>query len=550
VSWIPLRVAGAVIESANRAYPAVMRTALRHPAVVVLIVLGCLWGTWTVATGLDSELLPEVHQGEFTIEVALPVGTPLEVTEQIVTPIEQAILAEREHIQSLLLTVGYDSANSQRSDEGEHTARFKVLLAEGSRGPEIEQQVVDRMRNRFSRIPDLEARVVRPVLFSAKTPIEVEVIGYDLQQLRKYGEIVREQMSRLPELADVETSLRSGAPEVQVVYNRDLLAKYDLNIREVATLVRDKVKGFEATRFNMKDRRIPILVRLEVSDRESVEDVRGIIVNPGGERPIRLSAVADVTLGEGPSEVRRIDARRVALVTANIADASLSEATWKIENVLNRDVDWPQGMTFYISGQNTEWERSQASLLIALALSVFLVYVVMAIQFESLLHPLVIMLTIPMAFVGTVLTMKALGMTLSIVVFLGMIMLAGIVVNNAIVLVDYINQLRRRGLERDEAIVQAGTVRLRPILMTTATTVLGLTPMALGLGDGAEIRTPMAIAVISGLLSSTALTLVVIPSIYALADTMKQRLLGARTEQTRTEPGVANLAGADSTVTT
>ncbi len=539
VSWIPLKLTGWVMGGVGRLYPRTLRSALAHPVVVVLIVVGCFWMTWQVVRGLESELLPEVYQGEFSVEVALPVGTPIEETAAVIEPIERAILAERDRIESLILTVGYDSANSQRSDEGEHTARFKILLDENSHGAAAEQAVIDRLRSRFAGIPDLETRVVRPVLFSSRTPIEVEVHGNDLRTLKEYGDRTRELMEGIPELTDVEVTLRSGAPEVQVIYDRDLLARYGLNVRQVAELVRDKVKGFEATRFNLKDRRIPILVRLALDDRESVDDVRGIIVNPGGERPIRLASVAEVTLGEGPSEVRRIDGRRVAVVRANIAEGSLSTATWKIEDQLNRKIEWPSAMTFFISGQNEEWERSRKSLWIALALSVFLVYVIMAAQFESLIHPLVIMLTIPLALVGTVVTLKVMGMALSIVVFLGMIMLAGIVVNNAIVLVDYINTLRRRGIERDAAIVQAGTVRLRPILMTTATTVLGLTPMALGLGDGAEIRTPMAIAVISGLISSTALTLVVIPSFYRIADILKQKILGAGQVTERGDAAVA-----------
>ncbi|HXV76541.1 MAG TPA: efflux RND transporter permease subunit, partial [Candidatus Polarisedimenticolaceae bacterium] len=359
--------------------------------------------------------------------------------------------------------------------------------------------------------------------------IEVEVHGDDLGRLRDYSDRVTAELARVPELADVEATLESGAPEVQIVYDRDRLAQYGLNIRDVARMVRDKVQGYEATRFNMKDRRIPIVVRLNLDDRETVDDVRSIIINPGADRPIRLASVADVTLGEGPSEVRRVDGRRVALINANIAAGALSVATERIAETLDRRIDWPADMTYFIAGQNEEWEASRNSLWIALALSVFLVYVIMAAQFESLIHPLVIMLTIPLAFVGTVVALKLLGLALSIVVFLGMIMLAGIVVNNAIVLVDYINTLRRRGIERDEAIVTAGKVRLRPILMTTATTVLGLVPMAIGLGDGAEIRTPMAIAVISGLISSTALTLIVVPTCYALADSMTSRLFGRQT---------------------
>jgi HAE1 family hydrophobic/amphiphilic exporter-1 len=181
-------------------------------------------------------------------------------------------------------------------------------------------------------------------------------------------------------------------------------------------------------------------------------------------------------------------------------------------------------MDFQITGQNQEGERSQSSLFLALGLSLFLVYVIMASQFESLLQPFIIMFTIPMAFVGTAIGLKLLSINLSVVVFLGLIMLAGIVVNNAIVLVDYTNTLRERGLELKEAIVQAGTVRLRPILMTTATTVLGLLPMAVGIGEGAEIRTPMAITVICGLLTSTFLTLLIIPTIYYLFGLAGQKL--------------------------
>lgn len=285
------------------------------------------------------------------------------------------------------------------------------------------------------------------------------------------------------------------------------------------------VKGYEATRFNMKDRRVPILVQLEGNDRDRLEAISQLTINPGAERSLPLSAIASLEVGEGPSEVRRIDSQRVALINANIGEASLGSAVAAIRRTLEGHKDWPDQIHFEITGQSREWENSKQSLYVALALSLFLVYVIMAAQFESLFHPLIIMFTIPLAFFGTVLGLKWLDISLSIVVFLGMIMLAGIVVNNAIVLVDYINTLRRRGLPVQEAIVTAGKVRLRPILMTTATTVLGLLPMAMGLGDGAEIRTPMAIAVIFGLITSTFLTLLVIPSIYFGIDKMIHFLL-------------------------
>ncbi len=522
---LPLRLTGRFLAAVQTAYPRVIRAALARPVAVLALTLAVFAVTWLAAGHLGSELLPEVHQGELTFEVALPVGTPIEETDRILEPVERAILAEREHIRSLIVSVGFDAANSRRSDEGEHSARFKLLLDDTD--PRVEDGVVDRIRRRLAAVPDVDARVTRPVLFSTRTPIEVEVHGEDLARLKTYGDRVRAAMASLPQLADVESSLVSGAPEVEIVYDRDLLARYGLDLRAVAEQVRDQVKGYEATKYNLRDRRIPIIVRLAGPDRESVEDVRDLVVNPGGDRPIPLSAVAAVRLGEGPSEVRRIDGQRVAVVSANLGSGSLGEAVAAIDRKLSATIDWPADMTYFVAGQNEEWERSRGSLYLALALSIFLVYVIMAAQFESLLQPFVIMFTIPLAFFGTLVALWALGISLSIVVFLGMIMLAGIVVNNAIVLVDYVNTLRARGLAREEALVTAGSVRLRPILMTTATTVLGLLPMALGLGDGAELRTPMAVAVISGLITSTALTLVVIPVIYSLVDGARDRLFGA-----------------------
>jgi HAE1 family hydrophobic/amphiphilic exporter-1 len=274
-----------------------------------------------------------------------------------------------------------------------------------------------------------------------------------------------------------------------------------------------------ATRFNRQDRKVPVVVRLAEEDRASVEDMERIIVDPAQTGTIRLASVADVSLGEGPSEVRRVDGQRVAIVRANLrAGAALGTTVRRVEERLKSRLEWPADIGFEITGQNQEWERSQSSLWLALGLSIFLVYVIMASQFESLVYPLIIMATIPMAFLGTFVTLDLLGIHLSIIVFLGMIMLAGIVVNNAIVLVDYINILKRRGQSLEDAVVNAGAARLRPILMTTITTALGLGPMALGLGDGAELRTPLAIAVISGLVVSTVLTLVIIPTLYVLVD--------------------------------
>lgn len=525
VLGIPSRVAHSCLTRASQVYPRIMQWALDHPGAIVSLILASGWMTWMAASSLETELLPEVHQREFTFEASLPIGTPIEETSRILGEVEEAILADKTGIPAVIVTFGYDVTNIKRSDEGEHSARFKILLSGKGNPATLETTVLARLRKHFRNIPDLEVRVVRPVLFSSKAPIVVEIQGDDLLALKDISAQAATLMSNIPSLADVEASLRRGAPEIQVSYDRHKLTLYGLNIGTVAGQVRDMVKGFEATLFNMKDRRIPIVVRLTESDREHLDDIANLIVNPGATNPIPLEAVADLSIGEGPSEIRRVDSHRVALIQANIGSGSLGAAVKEIQNTLQKKIQWPADMRFDITGQNEEWERSRGSLFLALGLSLFLVYVIMASQFESLVQPLIIMFTIPLAFLGSFAGLALLKTSISIVVFLGLIMLAGIVVNNAIVLVDYANTLKSRGMDARRAITTAGTVRLRPILMTTATTVLGLLPMALGIGDGAEIRTPIALTVIFGLVSSTVLTLVIIPAIYYFCESARERIV-------------------------
>jgi HAE1 family hydrophobic/amphiphilic exporter-1 len=263
--------------------------------------------------------------------------------------------------------------------------------------------------------------------------------------------------------------------------------------------------------------RYDIRVRADRKYLRGLEDLWRLEIELGTGSFVPLASLADMRIVPGPSEIRRVGQRRVAVVSANLEGRDLGSVSREIEERL-KALPLPPGYNASLGGQNREMQSSFASLRFAMLLAVFLVYIVMASQFESLLHPFVILFSIPLGLIGAVYGLYLLGTPMSIVVFIGAIMLAGIMVNNAIVLIDYVNLLRRRGMTRDAAIVQAGQVRLRPILMTTMTTVLGLTPMALGFGEGAEIRVPMAVTVIAGLLCSTFLTLLVIPAVYTLMD--------------------------------
>ncbi len=497
-------------------YPAVLGWALRQRLLIIGGALAALLVCWyKLVPELGTELIPRVHQAEFNLDLWLPVGTPLEETAKVVRQIEE-IADKQPEIARIATTVGTDRSASSSAEEGEHTAQVTIRLPEGSSAAQ-ETALIRRLRDAVEEIPEIEVEVSHPALFSFKTPIEVEIRGYNLRQLRQLSLEAESRMAGLPGLVDVKSSLQAGNPELQISYKRDQLAAYGLSLRNVAELVRHKVQGKVATDFRQDERQIDVLVRLREQDRLGRDELRRLVVNPNAPIPISLSAVADIRVDEGPSEIRRIDQQRAAVVTANIQGVDLGTASGLIHDELGK-MDFPLGFDFVISGQNEEMETSLQSLYFALVLAIFLVYVVMASQFESLVHPFVIMFTVPLALIGVVVALYLAQVALSVVVFIGLIMLAGIVVNNAIVLIDYINTLRRTGMEKTAAIIQAGAVRLRPITMTTATTVLGLLPMALGLGEGAEIRTPMALTVIAGLISSTFLTLVVIPTVYSLVD--------------------------------
>ncbi|MGH8035562.1 MAG: efflux RND transporter permease subunit, partial [Lysobacterales bacterium] len=335
--------------------------------------------------------------------------------------------------------------------------------------------------------------------------------------LHKTSDAVLERLRSSERFADVESSVERGHPEIQIYFDQERAAALGLTVKQVSDQVVGKIRGRVATRYSWRDRKIDVLVRLGEEDRQSIDAVRNLIINPESQRPVPLSAVAEIRVAEGPAEIRRSNQERVALIKANLAYGDLGSAVSEAERLLN-GLPMPYGLSMKITGQSEEMKASFNSLLFALGLAVFLVYLVMAAEFESLLHPFVILFSIPLAAVGVAFALWLTNTRISVIVFIGLIMLAGIVVNNAIVLVDMINRLRERGVARTDAVREAAHLRLRPIMMTTLTTVLGMLPMAFGWGEGSEMRSPMAITVIAGLTTSTLLTLLVVPVMYTLLD--------------------------------
>jgi len=404
-------------------------------------------------------------------------------------------------------------------DAGENTGTLSITLKPGA-GRAAEAAAMEAMRKELSQLPGVQYEFSRPSLMTFASPLQIEVSGFDLVDLEAVNQVLVSKMKASDRYVDVKTTIELGNPEIQIVFDQERAASLGLSVRDMADRVVANVRGELATRYTWRDKKIDVLVRSVDTTRASVADIGSLIVNPAADRPVTLDAVAEIKVARGPAEIRRVAQERVAIISANLAYGDLGAAVADANSIIE-GTPMPKGITAMVSGQNEEMQDSFRSMQFALLLAVFLVYLVMASQFESLIHPFVILFTIPLALVGAVLALFLTGTTVNVVAFIGVIMLAGIVVNNAIVLVDLINQLQVQGMEKTSAIMEAGRARLRPILMTTLTTVLGLLPMAIGFGEGSELRTPMAITVIGGLLVSTLLTLVVIPVVYSLLDRKK-----------------------------
>ncbi|KPZ72664.1 Swarming motility protein SwrC [Shewanella sp. P1-14-1] len=504
-------------------YHRVLRQAMSHKMVTVVIALILTVGAGSLFPRLGVELIPPMNQGEFYVEILLPPGTAVQKTDAVLEQLAFSI-SDSDNVKHTFSQAGSGGLmTSDTARGGENWGRLQVVLA----NPDAFTIVANTLRETAKRIPALDAKIEHPELFSFKTPLEIELSGYDLAQLKQSGDQLVSALSQSTRFSDINTSLRDGQPEISIRFDHARLAALDMDAPTVASRIAHRVGGTIASQYTVRDRKVDILVRSELDERNHIEDVNSLIINPNSQYPIPLSAVADVSLQVGPSAINRVSQQRVAIVSANLSYGDLSEAVKEAQQILNQQ-QFPSSIQARFGGQNEEMEHSFDSLKIALVLAIFLVYLVMASQFESLLHPLLILIAVPMAVGGSVIGLFITGTHLSVVVFIGLIMLAGIVVNNAIVLVDRINQLRKEGHDKDEAISTAAKSRLRPIMMTTLTTTLGLLPMAIGLGDGSEIRAPMAITVIFGLSMSTMLTLLVIPALYGIFD--KKRYQVTQTE--------------------
>lgn len=500
-------------------YGAVLRWSLSHKAITVALAFGLFGLAYMGMPLIGVELQPEADEGEVRVNVELEPGTRVNVTDSVMNQLGAIAREEIPEAQNIMVESGGGGFRSN----GSHMGELRIQLKPQAERERSAKEIAMMIRPHMTIQPGMVVRTrVSSMMMrrgaNSDDRLAVEIRGHDLEILGGLAEQVRKAMASVEGVPEVQVSRQPGMPEMVLRVDRLKAATMGLNVSDVATAMETAVGGRRTSMFRQQGDEFNIIVRLKESDRMDVSQVGKVPLVTVGGTPIPAESIVQMRRQEGPTSIDRVDQERVITVSGTLGARDLGSVMKDLRAKLI-EIPRPAGYEFTYGGEYEEQTRAFQELTFAAILALILVYMVMAAQFESLRDPLIILFSIPLAAVGVVTMLIVTQTTFNMQAFLGIIMLVGIVVNNAILLVDYTNQLRREhGLHLKEAVVTAGMRRLRPVLMTTVTTVLGLTPMALGIGEGSELQQPMARVVIGGLLSSTLITLVVIPTIYFLLE--------------------------------
>lgn len=515
----PLAKAANMVQRAlgalDEKYRRLLSWALQHRKTVVIGVTAALIGSFALIPVIGMEFMPQVDSGDISVSVELPKGAVLEDTARIATEVEE-IVKQTKEVKTIFTSIG--GTGQMMGGSSGAVSQMQVKVGSRTERERSTDEIMEDLRNRLKTVTGAKVTVSGGAQqeMAGGSPIDIAIKGKDLAVLKDLSHQAVQVVSGISGTREVESSLEESRPEIQLLVDRQRAGQLGLTSSQVASSVRTAISGTTTSTYRVGGREYDIRVKVGENSPTLMELEGLTIAAPTGGR-VPLREVAEIVRVNGPSSINREDQSRVVNITANVVGRDLGSVTTELKQAMD-EVRLPGGYFIEYGGQNQEMMESFASLGLALLLSIILVYMVMASQFESLMHPFVIMFSIPTTFIGVVGGLAVTGRSLSVPAFIGVIMLMGIVVNNAIVLVDYINTLRRRGASREDAIVQAGPTRLRPILMTTLTTVLGLVPLALGIGEGAEAQAPMATVVVGGLTMSTLFTLVFVPVVYTIMD--------------------------------
>ncbi|OQA90980.1 MAG: Swarming motility protein SwrC [Elusimicrobia bacterium ADurb.Bin231] len=505
-------------------YKQKLSIALFHKKQVILAAFGGFLLSVLILYLIGFEFMPKGDNPMMIMNAKMPVGTNLEETDRVIKQIEDDFikLPEKKFVVS---TIGPSAGGVARSAQGMGAADVNegmvmarlVDLEDRKRGSE---EITEELRKKLPKLEDakFEFRDMFGMMMSGSgSPVEIKIFGKDLNQLKSYANTVALKIKDVKGVRDIDVSMREGKPELQIRIDRDKASHFGLTVGQIGQTLQISSLGKVATRYRVGGDETDVRVRFKEFDRDSIKDIENITIPTRKGFHVTFPDIASLDYGVGPLRIMRENRVRKVTVTANTTDRAIGKITNDIKKEL-RDFNLPSGYFMEHGGSYEQMEETLTTLFLAFLAAVILIYMIMAAQFESFTQPLVILFTVPLSIIGVALGLAAFGMSLSSVAFMGMIILAGVVVNNGIVMIDYVNQLRAKGVDKYEALVQSATTRLRPILITSLSTIIGVIPMALSRSQGWEMRAPIGIAVGSGLLVATILTLFVVPVLYATVD--------------------------------
>jgi HAE1 family hydrophobic/amphiphilic exporter-1 len=510
-------------------YARLLSWALDHRRTVLLAALGIFVASLLLLQTIGVDFLPATDEGEVRVDLEMAIGTRLEVVDRMTQSVESIIRAQVPEVASVLTRVGGGGWHGG----GGHTANIRTTLVPLNERTRSSEQIANDLRPALAGLPGVTIRTragqglwILRMGESEGDNLTLEVRGYDLETARVLAQRVRDAVVRIPGVTDARISREEGRPEEVIRIDRQKAADLGLSVLRIGEALRTAVGGTYASNYREGGKEYRILVRLSEEDRRNLRELLDLAVTNDRGQPVVLRNVVESVPLEGPVRIERKDQERTVFVSANFTGRDLGSIVADTRDVLHQ-IPVPKDFAVIIGGDYEEQQEAFRELLFGIILALVLVYMVMAGQFESLRHPFLVLFSVPMAVIGVVLGLTLSGTPFSLNAYIGCIMLGGIIVNNAILLVDYTNLMRRRdGLPVREALTVAGSRRLRPILMTTLTTILGLLPLSLGWGEGGEAQAPLARVVIGGLTSSTLITLVLIPVVYSIFEGRRRRAEG------------------------
>lgn len=516
------------LKATENFYSNALNKCLGHKKLVIFGFLGAFILSLFLMPFVGNEFIPEQDVGTMQINLTLPIGTRVEETDKVAAEVEQIFKENVPEEKFMFVRSGQSKGmgSVMGSKSGTHISSDGAKLVKKDKRKRSVKEISQVVRKEIEKIPGILQMDVatgnplgRVISGTGGKAVQVEIIGHSFEETDKFAAELKNIMGRIPGVVDIGVSRELNRPEIRIEIDRVKASGLGLNMRTIADTLKTYIAGEVTTEYREAGDTYDIFVRLEESYRQTPEDIENLAINsPFTGKQIRLSNIARVYETVGPEEIERKNRERVVRVECNTHRRSMGKVIEDIKREL-AGITIPEGITVNFGGEAEEQQKAFADLLLLLILGVVLVYMVMAAQFESLLDPFIVMFAIPFTFTGVILAFLITGVTLSIISFLGIVMLMGIVVNNAIVLISYINILRARGLSMVEAITIGGRDRLRPVLMTTLTTLFGMVPLALSRGEGAEIWQPLGITMIGGLSVSTLITMFFVPTLYAVFET-------------------------------